>query len=264
MYILFGLATMTAVFAVRSILRYGETDIDWRLLFGPVEILWSFAAAMCGGAIAKRQRRHGRLFVVFATIVNIIYFWDLGEHAAFLKNLDESARSIPFDVRMRHTRWTVALDYAMSQPGKCALSIGATCLGAFVGLLGAAQVKNTVIGKSRLALNGWKKRLSVSKVVIHNPTNGIEKVGDYGYSWTYLFFGWFVPLFRGEAGVAAAHLLFTVVTLGVWQIVGSFIYNKQHLTRLLEKGYVLRDAEQKMVAARAALGAAQPGTTKSA
>lgn len=94
------------------------------------------------------------------------------------------------------------------------------------------------------------------KVIIQHPVNGLTKNGYYGYSWTYLFFGWLVPLFRGELGVAALHMLFTAFTLGLWQIIVSFMYNKQYMTRMLEKGYVLKDTEQGMTEARMNLGIA--------
>lgn len=94
------------------------------------------------------------------------------------------------------------------------------------------------------------------KVIIQHPVNGLTKNGYYGYSWTYLFFGWLVPLFRGELGVAALHMLFTAFTLGLWQIIVSFLYNKQYMTRMLEKGYVLKDTEQVMAEARMKLGIA--------
>lgn len=93
-----------------------------------------------------------------------------------------------------------------------------------------------------------------NKVIIQNPVNGLTKEGYYGYSWTYLFFGWLVPLIRGELGVAALHMLFTAFTFGVWQVIVSFLYNKQYMTRMLEKGYVLKDTEQTMAAARLKLG----------
>ena len=76
------------------------------------------------------------------------------------------------------------------------------------------------------------------------------KQGFYGFSWTYLFFGWFVPLFRGELGVAALHLMFTIFTFGFWQIIVAFLYNKQYMTRMIEKGYRLNDEEHVMDAAR--------------
>ncbi len=96
-----------------------------------------------------------------------------------------------------------------------------------------------------------------TKVIIQHPTNGLTRNGYFGYSWTYLFFGWLVPLFRGELGVAALHMLFTLFTFGLWQLIVSFLYNKQYMTRMLEKGYVLKDSEQVMAAARASLNIAQ-------
>lgn len=94
------------------------------------------------------------------------------------------------------------------------------------------------------------------KVIIQHPINGLTRNGYFGYSWTYLFFGWLVPLFRGELGVAALHMLFTLFTFGLWQLIVSFLYNKQYMTRMLEKGYVLKDSEQTMAEARACLNIA--------
>lgn len=93
--------------------------------------------------------------------------------------------------------------------------------------------------------------------MIQHPASGLIKNGYFGYSWTYLFFGWFVPLIRGELGIAALHLIFSIVTLGIWQFILSFIYNKQYMTRMLEKGYVLNDSEPLMEAARNKLGIAK-------
>ena len=94
-------------------------------------------------------------------------------------------------------------------------------------------------------------------VMIQNPTNGLTRKGYFGFSWTYFFFGWFVPLIRGELGVAALHFFFTLITFGIWQLVFAFLYNKQYMSRMLEKGYVLKDSELVMENARAALGIAK-------
>jgi hypothetical protein len=94
-------------------------------------------------------------------------------------------------------------------------------------------------------------------VMLQHPVNGLIKKGYYGFSWTYLFFGWFVPLFRGELGVAALHLLFSVITFGFWQLIVAFLYNRQYMTRMLEKGYKLHDNEEVMAAARLKLGIAK-------
>jgi hypothetical protein len=82
------------------------------------------------------------------------------------------------------------------------------------------------------------------------------KTGLYGFSWTYLFFGWFVPLFRGELGVGALHLLFTFFTFGLWQLIVCFLYNKQYMTRMLTNGWVLAGTDQDNLKARAALNIA--------
>jgi hypothetical protein len=102
-----------------------------------------------------------------------------------------------------------------------------------------------------------KGNVMAKKVNLLNPKNGLMKQGFYGFSWTYLFFGWFVPLFRGELGVAALHLLFTIVTFVFWQIIVCFLFNKQYMTRMIEKGYELNDDESVMNAARLKLGIAK-------
>ena len=92
------------------------------------------------------------------------------------------------------------------------------------------------------------------KVALIHPQTGLMKSGFYGFSWTFLFFGWFVPLFRGELMIALLHFTITVITIGLWQIIFAFLYNKQYTTRLLEKGYVLNDTEEVNEEARQKLG----------
>ena len=93
-----------------------------------------------------------------------------------------------------------------------------------------------------------------TRVMMINPSTGMTQKGYFGFSWTYLFFGWLVPLFRGELGVAALHLLFTVVTFGFWQVIIAFLYNRHYMIRQLEKGYQLNDEDALMARARAKLG----------
>ena len=94
------------------------------------------------------------------------------------------------------------------------------------------------------------------KVALIHPQTGLLKSGFYGFSWTFLFFGWFVPLFRGELLIALLHFTITVITIGLWQIIFAFLYNKQYTTRLLEKGYVLNDSAEVNEEARQKLGIA--------
>ena len=93
-----------------------------------------------------------------------------------------------------------------------------------------------------------------TKVYIKHKESGMMKIGGYGFCWTYFFFGFFVPIFRGELGVGALHLLFTCVTFGVWQLIACFIYNKQYMTRMLTSGWELAGTEEENREAKLALG----------
>ena len=95
------------------------------------------------------------------------------------------------------------------------------------------------------------------RVQLINLETGLMKSGYYGFSWTFLFFGWFVPIFRGELFISLLHFVITVFTFGLWQVIIAFLYNKQYMTRMLEKGYVLNDTEEVNEAARLKLGIAK-------
>ncbi|MDB5650528.1 MAG: hypothetical protein JWL62_2048 [Hyphomicrobiales bacterium] len=90
--------------------------------------------------------------------------------------------------------------------------------------------------------------------MMKNPVTGQFKKGFYGFSWTYLFFGWLVPLIRGELGIAALHFLFTMLTFGIWQLVFAFFYNKQFTSRLISQGYVFNDTDAVNGGAAGAIG----------
>ena len=87
-----------------------------------------------------------------------------------------------------------------------------------------------------------------------NPQTGQTKTGFYGFSWTYLIFGWWVPLLRGELGVAALHLLFSIFTLGIWQVIVSFMFNKQYTNRKITEGYRFADTPEMNALAAEAVG----------
>lgn len=93
-------------------------------------------------------------------------------------------------------------------------------------------------------------------VLIKHPKSGLIKTGCYGISWTYLFFGFFVPLFRGEIGIAILHVILSFLTFGLWWILCVFLYNKQYMTRMLTSGWVLADTPEKNAKAARALGVA--------
>lgn len=116
------------------------------------------------------------------------------------------------------------------------------------------------------SIGGWLFALGVAlilKLIFHiganrvrmkNPYTGQRKSGYFGFSWTYLFFGWLVPLLRGELSIAALHLLFTIVTLGLWQPIVCFVYNSQYTNRKILEGYRFADVPEGNAAAAKKLG----------
>ena len=87
-------------------------------------------------------------------------------------------------------------------------------------------------------------------VMIQHTSSGLTKKGFYGYSRTYLFFGWLVPIFRGEIGISMLHLILTIATLGIFQIVMPYLYNRQYTSRLLTNGWALADTPENNQQAR--------------
>lgn len=96
---------------------------------------------------------------------------------------------------------------------------------------------------------GWQKKIKVK----HNNT-GIQKHCFVGYSWTYFFFGFFVPIFRGEILIGVLHLIFSLVTFGLFQLIMPFLYNKQYSTRMLNESWSLNDSEENNTLARQKIG----------
>jgi hypothetical protein len=92
------------------------------------------------------------------------------------------------------------------------------------------------------------------KVNLKHSNSGLNKPGYVGYCWTYFFFSFFVPIFRGEILIGVLHLIFSIVTFGLFQLVIPFLYNKQFTSRMLTSGWVLSDTEENMQLARLKLG----------
>jgi len=93
-----------------------------------------------------------------------------------------------------------------------------------------------------------------TSVLMKHPPSGLIRNGYYGFSWTYLFFGGFVPLVRGEIGIGVLHLIVGFFTVGLWNVVFAFLYNKQYTRRMLERGYVLADTDVKVAKAQKKIG----------
>jgi hypothetical protein len=88
------------------------------------------------------------------------------------------------------------------------------------------------------------------KVRIIHEASGIAKDGYVGFSWTYLLFGWFVPVIRGEVGVGLIHLVITFVSFGLSQLIFPFLYNRQYMNRMLTSGWTLDSADPNYELAR--------------
>ena len=102
-----------------------------------------------------------------------------------------------------------------------------------------------------VAFMGWQKTIK-----IRHQESGIEKNCFVGYAWTYFFFGFFVPIFRGEISIGVFHLIFSLLTFGIFQLVMPFLYNKHYSTRLLTDGWKLDDTEENNNLARTKIGIA--------
>ena len=96
---------------------------------------------------------------------------------------------------------------------------------------------------------GWQQKIKVK-----HKESGVEGSCFIGYSWTYFFFGFFVPIFRGEISTGIFHFIFSIVTFGLFQLVMPFLYNKQHSIRLLTDSWVLNDSEENNRLARLKIG----------
>ena len=78
------------------------------------------------------------------------------------------------------------------------------------------------------------------KINMKTPTGVIKQV-KLGFSWTMLFLGVFVPLFRGDFKWAIITFLASLVTCGIAWFVFPFIYNKIYIKDMIEKGWMPAD-----------------------
>lgn len=94
------------------------------------------------------------------------------------------------------------------------------------------------------------------KIKVKHNESGVQKNCFVGYSWTYLIFGFFVPIFRGEISIGVFHFILSLVTFGIFQLIMPFLYNKQYSIRLLNNSWSLNDSEEKNAIARQKIGIA--------
>lgn len=76
----------------------------------------------------------------------------------------------------------------------------------------------------------------MAKVIVLEK-EGIQKEGFIGFSWTMFFFGFFVPLFRGDFKWTIITLILSILSFGLANFILCFLYNKFYTLNLLEQGY---------------------------
>ena len=67
--------------------------------------------------------------------------------------------------------------------------------------------------------------------------NGVVKQVKKGFSFTILFFGILVPLFRGDYKWFLISLIAVPASMGIFWLFMMFKYNEWYKNDLLEKGY---------------------------
>jgi len=70
--------------------------------------------------------------------------------------------------------------------------------------------------------------------------NGGTKEAPVGFSWTTLFFSFWVPLTRGDWMWAMIMFIAIFITFGIAGILFGFIYNRLYLEGLLKQGYSVK------------------------
>ena len=78
------------------------------------------------------------------------------------------------------------------------------------------------------------------KIFLRNPAGMVKQV-KLGFSWTTLFFGIFVPLYRGDLKWTILSLILVVLTSGLAWLILPFLYNRLYIKGLLEKGWYPAD-----------------------
>lgn len=83
--------------------------------------------------------------------------------------------------------------------------------------------------------------------VLKNDLTNDRKICPVGFSWTMLFFGPFVPLFRGDIKNFFLQFLLVLPTFAIYNVVCLFTYNKAYINKLLFQGYTPADEASKNI-----------------
>lgn len=78
-----------------------------------------------------------------------------------------------------------------------------------------------------------------NKLILKNPRTDLLKEAPIGFSWTILFFDFFVPLYRKDFLWAFVMILCDAVSFGLSTFYFAFAYNRIYAQSLFKKGFVL-------------------------
>lgn len=90
--------------------------------------------------------------------------------------------------------------------------------------------------------------MAFDTAVLENPRTGQTRQAPVGFSWTMFLFSFFAPMFRGDWKWAIIlfiiALFVSAITAGIlgWLpgVIGSFMWNKSYLNRLINDGFQLK------------------------
>lgn len=80
-----------------------------------------------------------------------------------------------------------------------------------------------------------------------NKNTNLTKQVPVGFSWTTLFFGFWVAIYRSDWKWALLQALIAVFTSAVSWFIFPFIYNSLYEKELMSQGYVLYDPNLKSI-----------------
>lgn len=89
-------------------------------------------------------------------------------------------------------------------------------------------------------MHKYRNKYMATKIQMRHRHNGIYKDGFVGFSWTFLFFGFFVLLLRGNYAMAGIHFLIFILSgpfCWLVQIILAFYVNQWYTLNLIERGY---------------------------
>lgn len=85
--------------------------------------------------------------------------------------------------------------------------------------------------------------MAFTTLIMKNKNTNDIKNAPVGFSWTGLFFGFFVALFRKHYSAAVLWLVLALFTGGLAWFFFPFLYNKEYIKHLVKKGYEVRHSE---------------------